>query len=381
MEEGNIIKFELIKEATDCEARVGRITTPHGVINTPVFMPVGTQGTVKTMTPEELEGIGVEIILGNTYHLYLRPGLEVIKGAGGLHSFIHWSKPILTDSGGYQIFSLGALCKVTDEGVRFQSHIDGSYHLLTPQNVIEIQAALGADIIMVLDECPPYPATYDHTLKAKERTTTWASQCKESLNRLPITDYRLPSLFGIIQGGAYKELRLESVEEIVEVGFEGYAIGGLSVGEPKEITYEILNYTCPAMPKDKPRYLMGLGPPEDILEAVSLGVDMLDCVMPTRHGRTGSLFTSLGILNIKNAKYSKDFNPPDPNCQCYTCQNFSRAYIRHLMNAGETLGARLNTCHNLYFMIKLMQGIRQSIINDKFLKFKKEFLEAQSGQN
>lgn len=367
--------FEVIKGAKDCGARVGRVTTRHGMINTPVFMPVGTQGTVKSMTPEELEEIGVEIILGNTYHLYLRPGLEIIKGAGGLHSFIHWSRPILTDSGGYQIFSLGGLCKITDEGVRFQSHIDGSYHLLTPQNVIEIQMALAADIIMALDECPPYPATYDHILTAKERTTRWARECKEALTRSPITDHRSPLLFGIIQGGAYEDLRLASAEELVGMAFDGYAIGGLSVGEPKEITYEVLNYTCPALPEERPRYLMGLGPPEDILEAVSLGVDMFDCVMPTRHGRTGSLFTSQGILNIKNAKYASDFGPPDITCQCYTCRHYSRAYIRHLMNAGEILGARLNTCHNLYFMINLMKDIRQAIIDDRFLRFKMEFLK------
>jgi len=364
----------VVKKASDCAARTGRITTPHGVIETPVFMPVGTQGTVKTMTPRELEEIGTQIILGNTYHLYLRPGIEIIKEAGGLHSFIHWPRPILTDSGGYQIFSLGTLCKITDEGVKFQSHIDGSYHFFAPQKIIEIQIALGADIIMVLDECPPYPATYDHTRQAKERTTAWAKECKETLSRLLATNHPLPALFGIIQGGAFQDLRIESLKEIAQIDFDGYAIGGLSVGEPKEITYEVLSYTCPALPKGKPRYLMGLGPPEDILEAVGLGIDMFDCVMPTRHGRTGSLFTSRGILNIKNAQYARDFTPPDPDCDCYTCRNFTRAYLRHLMNAGEILGARLNTCHNLYFMIKLMKDIRQAISDNCFLEFKGDFL-------
>jgi queuine tRNA-ribosyltransferase len=366
------MEFKVIKKAKDCGARVGELFLRHGVVKTPVFMPVGTQGTVKAMSPDELEEIGIQMILANTYHLYLRPGIDVIKGAGGLHRFINWRRPILTDSGGYQVFSLGSLRDILDEGVRFQSHIDGSYHMLTPEGVIKIQLQFGADIIMALDECPPYPSTYDYVQVAKDRTTAWAKICK---NTLELTDSYSPALFGIVQGGPFEDLRKESVEELLEIGFDGYAIGGLLVGEPKEITNEIMRYTASLLPHDKPRYMMGFGSPEDILEAVAIGVDMFDCVMPTRHGRTGSLFTSCGVLNIKNAIYSNDFAPPDPDCGCYTCRNFTRAYLRHLIMAGEILGARLNTLHNLYFMMKFLRDIRMAIKEDNFLGFKDRFLK------
>lgn len=369
--------FKIIKRAKDCEARVGRLFLNHGIVETPVFMPVGTQGVVKAMGPDELDGIGIQMILANTYHLYLRPGIDIIKEAGGLHRFINWSKPILTDSGGYQIFSLGSLREVLDEGVRFQSHIDGSYHLLTPKDIIQIQLQLGADIIMTLDECPPYPSTYDHVAMAKDRTTAWAKESKEAL--LEVKDPQ--ALFCIVQGGPFEDLRKESVGELVDMGFDGYGIGGLLVGEPKEITYEVMRYTLALLPHNRPRYMMGFGLPSDILEAVALGVDMFDCVMPTRHGRTGSLFTSHGDLNIKNATYSRDFRPPDPECGCYTCRNFTRAYLRHLIMAGEILGARLNTLHNLYFMARLLDRTRESIMRDDFLGFKDQFLKRYKVDN
>jgi len=337
-------------------------------------MPVGTCATVKCMSSEELKNLGAELILSNAYHLYLRPGAEIIQKAGGLHKFMHWDKPILTDSGGYQIFSLGALRKVTDEGVKFQSHIDGSYHFFTPEKAIEFQLTLGSDIIMTLDECAPYPCEYDQASEAKNRTTLWAKRCKEKMeNRKGKIGNTL--LFGIIQGNFYKDLRLQSINELIDLDFDGYAIGGVSVGEPKELLFEVLEYTLPELPDDIPKYLMGVGPPEDILMAVELGVDMFDCVMPTRHARTGEVFTSQGPLVIRNAPYSNDFSPIDTECECYTCQNYSRAYIRHLIHADEILGARLTTTHNLYFFIDLMRKIRQSILNDEFLKFKKEFME------
>lgn len=333
-------------------------------------MPVGTQATVKCMTPEELKSIGTEIILANAYHLYLRPGEKIIQKAGGLHQFMHWDKPILTDSGGYQIFSLGALRKITDEGVKFQSHIDGSYHFFTPEGTTEFQLTLGSDIIMALDECAPYPCEYDQAKESKDRTTRWAKRCKETKGQRGNS-----SLFGIVQGNFYKDLRLQSIEELVALGLDGYAIGGVSVGEPKELLFEVLEYTLVELPDNKPKYLMGVGSPEDILEAVELGVDMFDCVMPTRHARTGQVFTSKGPLVIRNAPCAEDFSPIESNCGCYTCQNYSRAYIRHLIHADEILGARLTTTHNLYFFIDLMKQIRESILNDRFLEFKKEFMD------
>lgn len=338
-------------------------------------MPVGTQATVKCMTPEELKSIGAEIILGNAYHLYLRPGEKIIQKANGLHQFMHWDRPILTDSGGYQIFSLGALRKITNEGVKFQSHIDGSYHFFTPETSTEFQLTLGSDIIMALDECAPYPCEYDQAKEAKDRTTLWAKRCKEAKDKRPKTKDQqgYSSLFGIVQGNFYKDLRLQSIEELVDLALDGYAVGGVSVGEPKELLFEVLEYALPQLPINKPRYLMGVGSPEDILQAVELGVDMFDCVMPTRHARTGQVFTTKGTLVIRNAPCADDFSPIDSNCDCYTCQNYSRAYIRHLIHADEILGSRLTTIHNLYFYIDLMRKIRESILNDKFLEFKKEF--------
>lgn len=336
-------------------------------------MPVGTCATIKCMTQEELKSFGVELILSNAYHLYLRPGEKIIQQAGGLHQFMHWDRAILTDSGGYQIFSLGALRKITDEGVKFQSHIDGSYHFFTPELSTEFQLALGADIIMVLDECAPYPCEYDQAKEAKDRTTLWAKRCKESMECRDDAQ-KTTSLFGIIQGNFYKELRLQSVKELVDLNLDGYAIGGVSVGEPNELLFEVLEYTLPELPNDRAKYLMGVGPPEDILKAVELGVDMFDCVMPTRHARTGEVFTYTGPLAIRNAPYAEDFLPIDSECKCYTCQNYSRAYIRHLIHADEILGLRLTTTHNLYFFIDLMKKIRESILQDKFLEFKKEFM-------
>ncbi|MEW6095871.1 MAG: tRNA guanosine(34) transglycosylase Tgt [bacterium] len=371
-----VIEFKILKHAKDCKARIGEIITSHGKVSTPVFMPVGTAATVKCMSPEELKDIGAELILSNAYHLYLRPGAKIIQKAGGLHQFMHWDRPILTDSGGYQIFSLGALRKITDEGVKFQSHIDGSYHFFTPEVAIEFQLTLGTDIIMALDECVQYPCEYDQAKEAKDRTTLWAKKCKDTLQS---AEYIKPSLFGIVQGNFYKDLRLQSVEELVDLDFDGYAIGGVSVGEPKELLFEVLEYTIPELPDNKPKYLMGVGPAEDILRAVELGVDMFDCVIPTRHARTGEVFTSKGPLVIRNAPCADDFSPIDTDCGCYTCQNYSRAYIRHLIHANEILGARLTTTHNLYFFIDLMKKIRKSILNNKFLEFKKEFMERYKG--
>lgn len=366
------MRFELIKTDTNSQSRVGCISTPHGQINTPVFMPVGTQATVKCMTPEELQEIGCQIILSNAYHLYLRPGQRIIHEAGGLHSFMHWDKPILTDSGGYQIFSLGSLRKITEEGVRFQSHIDGSYHLFTPEKVIEFQTILGSDIIMPLDECPPYPCEYDQAKEAKDRTSRWLKRCSQELNNIEIDNKGC--LFGIVQGSVFEDLRRESAMELTELDLEGYAIGGLSVGEPRELIFEVIEYTVPLLPLTKPRYLMGMGTPEDILLAVEMGVDMFDCVMPTRHARTGEVFTSRGPLVVRNATSAHNLSPLDTDCQCYVCQNYSQSYIRHLIQADEILGSRLNTYHNLYFMIKLMANIRQAILEDRFLEFKEGFL-------
>jgi queuine tRNA-ribosyltransferase len=367
------MEFKILKKDINCEARIGIISTSHGEISTPVFMPVGTSATVKSMSSEELIDLGAEVILANTYHLYLRPGEEIIKLAGGLHNFMHWKKPILTDSGGYQIYSLGAIRKISEEGVRFQSHIDGSYHLFTPEKAIQIQLSLNSDILMVLDECPGYPCSFDLAYQSLKRTTRWAKRCQIFYEENK--DKGEKALFGIVQGSTYQELRMESVEELKELNLSGYAIGGLSVGEPKTLIYEVLKYTAPHLPYHKPRYLMGLGPPEDILEAVELGVDMFDCVIPTRHARTGTVFTSRGPLVVRNAKYAKDFSPIDEECNCYTCKNYTRAYIRHLLNSGEILGYRLNTLHNLYFMLKFFKDIRESIIKDTFINFKKKFLE------
>ena len=319
------------------------------------------------MTPAQLEQLDAEIILGNTYHLYLRPGHELVREMGGLHRFMGWNRPILTDSGGYQVYSLGKLRKIAEEGVKFQSHIDGSYHFITPETSIEIQEALGADIIMCFDECPPYPATHEYVKDSLELTLRWANRCKAARK----SDNN--ALFGIIQGGTYKELRKRSAEETREIGFDGYAIGGLSVGEIKPLMYEMVEATVPFMSKESPRYLMGVGTPEDIVECVDRGVDMFDCVMPTRNARNGSLFTSFGKLVIKNSRYEKDERPVDERCGCYTCRNFSRAYLRHLYMAKEILASVLNTIHNLHHYLQLMRDIRKAIEEGRFPEFKKEF--------
>jgi len=370
------IKYELIKECKQSGARLGKIYTPHGEIETPIFMPVGTQATVKAMTPEELKEIKSQIILSNTYHLYLRPGHELIDKAGGLHNFMNWDRPILTDSGGFQVFSLGDLRKITEEGVQFRSHLDGSKHFLSPEKAIEIENALGADIIMAFDECAPYPADREYVKKSLERTTRWAKRCKEA-HKKPDRQ----ALFGIIQGGMYKDLREQSAYEIIELDFPGYAIGGLSVGEPKPIMYEVLEYTTPLLPKDKPRYLMGVGSPDCLIEGSIRGIDMFDCVLPTRIARNGTAMTSQGRVVIKQAQYYDDFSSLDPECECYTCKNYSKAYLRHLFKANEILSSRLITYHNLYFLLKLMENVRKAIREDRLLDYKKEFFEKYGYEN
>lgn len=362
------IKFELIKESKDSMARLGKISTPHGEIETPIFMPVGTRGTVKAMTPEEVKNLGAQIILSNTYHLYLKPGHELIDEAGGLHKFMNWNYPILTDSGGFQVFSLSDLRKITEEGVEFRSHIDGSKHFIGPEKSMEIQNALGSDIMMCFDECTPYPSNYEYSKESMERTTRWAKRCKEYHKN---TDKQ--GLFGIVQGGMFKDLRETSAKDLVDMDFPGYAVGGLSVGEPKDLMCDILEFTTPLLPKNKPRYLMGVGTPDYLFEAVIRGIDMADCVLPTRLARNGTVLSSHGKLVIRNAKYAKDFSKLDPECDCYACTNYSRAYIRHLFNVGEILGARLTTIHNLYFLIKLMENIREAIKEDRLLEYKEEF--------
>jgi queuine tRNA-ribosyltransferase len=330
-------------------------------------MPVGTQGTVKALTPEDLESLGVEIILANTYHLYLRPGEQRIARLGGLHHFMHWSRPILTDSGGYQVYSLGALRKIKTEGVAFRSHLDGSKHLLSPEKAVAVQEALGSDIIMCLDECTPYPATYEYARFSLELTRDWAVRCKEAHQQ------KDQALFGIVQGSTFKDLRKESAEAIVGIGFQGYALGGLSVGEEKSARQEIIAYSLPFLPEDQPRYLMGLGTPEDLIEGVAEGADMFDCVLPTRNARNGMLFTWQGPLIIKKTEYTEDPRPVDPQCGCYTCRHYSRAYLRHLYLAKELLSYRLNTLHNIFFFIELMQKIREAVLQDRFQEFRKSF--------
>jgi queuine tRNA-ribosyltransferase len=369
-------KFKIISQDKNTKARLGKLITAHGEIDTPCFMPVGTQGTVKTLSPQELGDCGAQIVLSNAYHLFLRPGREVIKQAGGLHNFMSWPKPILTDSGGYQIFSLALLRKVSDKGVEFQSHIDGMKHFLTPEDVIQIQQDLGADIIMPLDECVHYPCAKDHARVAMERTTDWAKRSKlvHSVQQLTVDSLARQMLFGIIQGATYEDLRQECTKVIIDIGFDGYAIGGVSVGEPKNLRYNIVNSCGSMLPQDKPRYLMGVGLPEDIIEAVEQGCDMFDCVVPTRYGRNGTAFTGKGKLTIRNSPYIEDFTPLDKTCNCYTCKNFSRAYLRHLFNTDEMLGLRLVSLHNVHFFLTLMRKIREAIAQDKFSEFKKEFL-------
>jgi len=369
-----VFTFSLTNTGADTAGRLGKIATSHGEISTPVFMPVGTQATVKTLSPEDLDAIGAQIILSNTYHLFLRPGHELIRDFGGLHRFMNWKRPVLTDSGGFQVFSLADLRKVTDEGVTFQSHIDGgAKHFITPEYAVEIQEALGADIIMAFDECIPYPATRDYAQESLERTHRWAGRCREAKKDTG------QALFGIVQGGMYPDLRKQSAETLVDIGFDGYAVGGLSVGETKPMMYEMLEAAIPSLPVDQPRYLMGVGTPEDLVEGVDRGVDMFDCVMPTRNARNGTFFTSFGKLVIRNSRYERDKDPIDPACRCYTCRTFTRAYLRHLFNAGEVLALRLGTIHNLFFYLNLMTDIRSSIEQGRFKEFKKEFL-AKRGQ-
>ncbi len=349
------MQFELLK--TDGQARRGTLTLAHGTVQTPVFMPVGTYGTVKAMTPQSLHDIGARICLGNTFHLWLRPGLEVIKAHGGLHDFMGWNKPILTDSGGFQVFSLGALRKITEEGVKFSSPIDGAKLFLTPEESMRIQHTLNSDIVMIFDECTPYPATVDEAAKSMRLSLRWAQRSIDEHRRLGNGN----ALFGIVQGGMYETLRDESLAGLDEMGFDGMAIGGLSVGEPKEDMARILAHTAPKLPAHKPRYLMGVGTPEDLVHAVSQGIDMFDCVMPTRNARNGHLFTRYGDLKIKNAIHRQDTGPLDPSCDCYTCRNFSRAYLHHLFRAGEILGSMLNTIHNLHYYQVLMAELRAAI--------------------
>ena len=362
------IKFEVLKECNRTGARTGLLTTPHGVINTPVFMPVGTQATVKTMTPEELKKMGARIILGNTYHLYMRPGHKLVEKAGGLHRFMNWDRSILTDSGGFQVFSLADLRDISEEGVHFRSHIDGSRYFISPEKAVEIQNSLGSDIMMTFDECPPYPCDYDYAKKSMNTTARWAERCLKAHKNT-----ERQALFGIIQGSVYKDLRRESARQITSLGFPGYAVGGLSVGEPKDIMYEMLEEVVPLMPGDKPRYLMGVGSPDSIIEGVIRGIDMFDCVLQTRIARNGTAMTSRGRVVIRNASYAEDFSPLDPECDCYTCTNYTRAYIRHLLKAGEILGLRLTTFHNLYFTMRLMDKIREAIEGDYLPEFRDEF--------
>lgn len=369
------LHFQLTK--TDGNARIGQIHTSHGIINTPAFIPVGTIATVKSMTVEELKEIGAEIILSNTYHLYLRPGHEVIKNLGGLHKFMNWNGPILTDSGGFQVFSLSPLRKISDEGVEFRSHLDGSTHFLTPELAMQIQGSLGSDIAMAFDECTPYPATREYAHKSLELTTKWAKRCLETIKSphppfAKVGQLDSQALFAIVQGGVYKDLRKQSAEELIEMDFNGYAIGGLSVGEPKELMYEMVNYTTPLLPRDKARYLMGIGDLNDVLEAVAAGIDMFDCVMPTRNARNGTLFTSQGRISIKREEFKEDPSPLDPECRCYTCRNYSKAYLRHMYMSREILSMRLNTYHNLHFYLEFFRKMREAISNGEFERFRKE---------
>jgi len=363
-------KFEVLHEDNKTRARAGRIYTDHGTIETPVFMPVATRAVVKTLTVEELDLVGTQIVLGNTYHLYLRPGLEVIETAGGLHNFMNWDKPILTDSGGFQIFSLSETCKVTDNGVEFCSVYDGSRHFLSPQTAIEIQQILGADIIMVLDECPPFSSSENEVKEAVERSFEWAKRCKKSHKK------EGQSLFGIVQGGIYPVLRKMSAEKTAELDFSGYGIGGFSVGEPHDIMFDVLDETIVHLPADKPRYLMGVGNPISLLEVIRQGIDMFDCALPTRMARNGAVFTSGGRLNIRNSRHKMDLNSLDEKCDCYVCRNYTCSYLRHLFMLGEILAHRLLTLHNLTFLANLMSQARQSILEDRFDRFQKEFVKS-----
>lgn len=364
------ITYEFIKTCKQTGARLGKVHTPHGSFDTPAFMPVGTLATVKTMSPDELQEMNANIILSNTYHLWLRPGEDIIEEAGGLHKFMNWDGAILTDSGGFQVFSLSDLRQIEEEGVHFRNHISGEKLFLSPEKAMHIQNALGSDIMMAFDECPPYPAEYDYMKKSVERTSRWAERC--------LTAHKKPDtqgLFGIVQGGEYEELRRQSAEDLTSLDFPGYAIGGLSVGEPKDVMNRVLEFTTPMLPENKPRYLMGVGSPDSLIDGSIRGVDMFDCVLPTRIARNGTCMTSNGRLVVRNAKFARDFGPIDENCDCYTCRNYSRAYIRHLVKNNETFGFRLTTYHNLYFLLKLMEHVRQAIREDRLGDFREEFFE------
>ncbi len=355
---------------TDGMARRGQLSFSRGSVETPAFMPVGTYGTVKAMTPEELQGLGAEIILGNTFHLMLRPGTEVIGLHGGLHDFMHWGGPILTDSGGFQVFSLGKTRKISEQGVDFRSPVDGSPVFMGPEESMEVQRELGSDIVMIFDECTPYPASEEEVRISMELSLRWAARSKVAHGD------NSSALFGIVQGGVYPQLREQSLQGLVNIGFDGYAIGGLSVGEPPEKRWQILDFLATRMPQERPRYLMGVGTPADIVAAVERGIDMFDCVMPTRNARNGHLFTHSGVVRIKNSVHRMDLGPIDSQCDCYTCQNYSRSYLRHLLRCNEILGARLNTIHNLYYYQQLMRDIRSAIQEHRFGEFKREFLLA-----
>ncbi len=365
------MKFTLL--GRDGRARRGRLEFPRGSVETPAFMPVGTYGTVKAMTPEELEDLGAEIILGNTFHLMLRPGEAVVKAHGGLHRFMHWERPILTDSGGFQVWSLAKMRKITEDGVRFASPVDGSQVFLSPERSMEVQRALGSDVVMSFDECTPYPASETEARESMALSLRWAARCREAHGDNPA------ALFGIVQGGMYPALRAESLQGLTEIGFEGYALGGLSVGEPASEREAVIDAVEPAMPPDRPRYLMGVGTPEDIVEAVALGMDMFDCVMPTRHARNGYLFTRTGTVRIRNARHRQDTAPLEAGCTCYTCRHYSRAYLRHLEACNEILGARLNTIHNLHFYLSLMAEMREAISRGAFAEFRRRFYAARAG--
>ncbi|MDR1979975.1 MAG: tRNA guanosine(34) transglycosylase Tgt [Synergistaceae bacterium] len=370
-----MFEFKVLAICGKTGARAGEFATPHGVVRTPVFMPVGTQAAVKAMSPHEMEEIGAEIILGNTYHLYLRPGAELIAEAGGLHRFMCWNRPILTDSGGFQVFSLARLNKITDKEVLCRSHIDGSLHAMSPEWAMNVQQLLGGDVAMCFDQCIPYPSARETAEKALERTTLWARRCRDTHTRAD------QALFGIVQGSTFDDLRLRSAQELVDLDFPGYGIGGLSVGEPHEDMYRILDLLNPFMPLHKPRYLMGVGYPPNIVEGIARGVDMFDCVLPTRNGRNGTLFTSFGRVNIKGRKYERDFSPVDPACDCYLCRNFTRAYLRHLYQSGEILAARLCTWHNLRFTIRLAERAREAILAGEYPNFLARFNDTFKDEN
>ncbi|WP_345852921.1 tRNA guanosine(34) transglycosylase Tgt [Shewanella algae] len=365
------MKFEL--DTTDGRARRGRLIFDRGTVETPAFMPVGTYGTVKGMTPEEVRATGADILLGNTFHLWLRPGEEIMRKHGDLHDFMNWQRPILTDSGGFQVFSLGDIRKITEEGVHFRSPINGEKIFMDAEKSMQIQYSLGSDVVMIFDECTPYPATHDEARKSMQMSLRWAKRSRDEFDRLENPN----SLFGIIQGSVYEDLRDESLKGLLEIGFDGYAVGGLAVGEPKADMHRVLEHVCPQIPKDKPRYLMGVGKPEDLVEGVRRGIDMFDCVMPTRNARNGHLFVTEGVIKIRNARHRDDTSPLDPECDCYTCKNYSRAYLYHLDRCNEILGARLNTIHNLRYYQRLMEGLRGAIETGTLDAFVKDFYGRQ----